>query len=105
MAATQDRNSALPNLKNLTACKFGKLRNKQSKVLQDLVSPHIQSFNFMLEEGLSLAVQAIHPREFLLKDGQKATLYFTDASIGVPTLSENNLHASQMKVFPSEVGL
>jgi len=56
----------------------------------------------MLEEGLSLAVQAIHPREFLLKDGQKATLYFTDASIGVPTLSENNLHASQMKVFPSE---
>ncbi|KAL9968326.1 hypothetical protein ACROYT_G026687 [Oculina patagonica] len=102
MAAVRDQNSALPNLKNLTAWNFGKLPEQQNKLLQDLVGPHIQSFNFMLEEGLSLAAQAIRPQEFLLSNGQKATIYFTDASVGVPTLSENNLHASQMKVFPSE---
>lgn len=33
------------------------------------------------------------------------TAYVQDASIGVPTLSENNLHATQYKVFPSEVYL
>ena len=32
MAAAQDQNSALPNLKNLTACNFGKLGNEQNKV-------------------------------------------------------------------------
>lgn len=32
MAAAQDQNSALPNLKNLTACNFGKPGNEQNKV-------------------------------------------------------------------------
>ncbi|CAH3030121.1 unnamed protein product [Porites evermanni] len=102
MAAVQNQNSALPNLKNLTRENFGKLSNQQHKALQDLIRPHIESFNFMSEEGLSLAVEGIFPQEFLLGNGQKVTLYFTDASIGVPTLSENNLHATQYKVFPSE---
>ncbi|XP_022804610.1 DNA-directed RNA polymerase I subunit RPA2-like [Stylophora pistillata] len=102
MATVQDQNSAVPNLKNLNSGNFGKLSKQQNEILQGLVNPHIQSFNFMLEEGLSLAAQAIHPQEFLLADGQRATIYFTDASVGVPTVSENNLHASQMKLFPSE---
>ncbi|XP_068747280.1 DNA-directed RNA polymerase I subunit RPA2-like [Montipora capricornis] len=102
MAVAHDEMSALPSLKNLTSRSFGTLSSEQHKALQGLVRPHIESFNFMLEEGLSLAVQGIHPQEFLLANGQRVTLYFTDASVGVPTLSERNVHATHYKVYPAE---
>ncbi|CAH3126705.1 unnamed protein product [Pocillopora meandrina] len=94
MAAVQDQNSALPDLKNLTSCNFGKLSQQQNKILQDLVSPHIRSFNFMLEEGLSLAVQAIHPQEFLLADGQRTTIYFTVNTLNFPNNHSYGVSAS-----------
>ncbi|XP_074622886.1 DNA-directed RNA polymerase I subunit RPA2-like [Acropora palmata] len=102
MAAEVDHTNVLPSLKNLTSAGFGVLSSEQKKALQDLIKPHVESFNFMLEEGLLLAVQGIHPQEFLLANGNRVTMYFTDATIGVPVLSEKNLHAMQYKVYPSE---
>ncbi|XP_077978209.1 DNA-directed RNA polymerase I subunit RPA2-like [Glandiceps talaboti] len=93
---------AAPTFRNLTDPKFGKPPQKQHQVLQDLTKPHIESFNFMLTEGLKLAVIDIPPVEFSLQTGQKVSLSLVDASIGVPTIAQGNVHASEMKVFPTE---
>ncbi|EDO33368.1 predicted protein [Nematostella vectensis] len=52
-----DTGQALPSLKNLTLKNYGRLSDTQKQSIQDLVRPHIESFNFMLEEGLPLAAQ------------------------------------------------
>ena len=83
MAPRGQKEDSLPTLKNLFVPNYGKLSNEQhkvlssgfvqvfaflfgtcckiwiifSKALQDMVRPHIDSFNFMLDEGLQQAVQ------------------------------------------------
>ncbi|XP_031556701.1 DNA-directed RNA polymerase I subunit RPA2-like [Actinia tenebrosa] len=104
MAAEEKEETAkpLPSLKKLSSKNYGRLSAEQEKSMQDLVRPHIESFNFMLEEGLSLAVQGIPPSELMTAGGQRVSVYFTDASIGVPTISDTNVYSSQMKIFPTE---
>ncbi|XP_002742157.1 DNA-directed RNA polymerase I subunit RPA2-like [Saccoglossus kowalevskii] len=93
---------AAPGFRHLTEPNYGKPPKSQSKVLQELVKPHIESFNFMLSEGLNLAIQDMQPVEFALPSGEKVSLSFTDASIGVPTVAQGNIHALSLKVYPTE---
>ncbi|XP_070550165.1 DNA-directed RNA polymerase I subunit RPA2-like [Ptychodera flava] len=93
---------AAPSFKHLTDPKFGKPPDKQHQALQNLTKPHIESFNYMLKEGLKLAIQDIPPVEFSLQSGQRVSLSFTDVSVGVPAVAQGNLHASTLKVYPSE---
>eukprot|EP00794_Sanderia_malayensis_P003438 gene3438-3933_t len=73
----------------------------QNKTLQNFAAPHIDSFNYMLEQGLSIAVKDISPQEFILPDGKKVALSFADASIGIPTIPDG-CYASTLKLYPSE---
>eukprot|EP01006_Ploeotia_vitrea_P039418 TRINITY_DN66349_c5_g12_i1.p1 TRINITY_DN66349_c5_g12~~TRINITY_DN66349_c5_g12_i1.p1 ORF type:complete len:1279 (+),score=714.79 TRINITY_DN66349_c5_g12_i1:34-3837(+) len=55
--------------------------------LKTLVRPHVESFNFMMDEGLALAADAIHP---MMVDGDANTgrphvrMWFEDVSVGFP---------------------
>ena len=45
--------------------------------LQELVKPHIESFNYVLSEGLHLVTASISPIEFEVATGDRITLTFT----------------------------
>ncbi|KAJ8024605.1 DNA-directed RNA polymerase I subunit RPA2 [Holothuria leucospilota] len=86
----------------LSTCQYGDPPSEQNKVLQDLVKPHVESFNYFLEDGLSLAVQNIPPVRFALPNGERITLSYKDASIGYPSVAKGNVYAKEHKVYPAE---
>ncbi|XP_063964205.1 DNA-directed RNA polymerase I subunit RPA2-like [Lytechinus pictus] len=93
--------SDTPTYRNLTNGEYGRPKEYQNKLLEDAVRPHIESFNYMLDDGLAQAVRNINPVEFLLDD-ERISLSYEDAFIGVPTIARGNLFASTLKVYPSE---
>jgi hypothetical protein len=55
--------------------------------LQSLGKPHVGSFNFMLDEGLKLAVQDIDPVEFIFEPtGDRIKLWLVDARLEAPSV-------------------
>lgn len=72
--------------------------------LQDLVRHHVESFNYLLEDGLQRAVEDIRPQELVDPHGRRVVLALEAATIGLPTTDEKNVHAKSVQVFPSEVG-
>jgi hypothetical protein len=69
-----------PTLKNLTSENYGQPAKELPELLKNLGRHHIGSFNYMLDEGLKLAVEDIEPVEFLLETtGQKVKIWIIDA--------------------------
>ena len=66
---------------------------------------HIESFNYLLEDGLQRAVEGIRPQELVDPHGRWVVLALEAASIGLPTADMKNVHAKSVQVFPSEVGV
>ena len=48
-------------------------------------------------------LQEILPVEFALPNGQRVSMYVQDATVGTPMIAAGNVHASHLKVYPSEV--
>eukprot|EP00058_Branchiostoma_floridae_P014006 XP_002599494.1 hypothetical protein BRAFLDRAFT_223894 [Branchiostoma floridae] len=92
----------VPSLRNLTKARYGRPEKTQHRPLQDLVRPHVESFNWFLREGLSLAVQAIPKLDFSLSNGRRISLSYVDASVGVPTVAQGNTFSRTLKVYPAE---
>ncbi|XP_047136154.1 DNA-directed RNA polymerase I subunit RPA2 isoform X2 [Hydra vulgaris] len=97
MACTSD-------LKHLTSQEFvaGKPLDNQNKALQEFIQPHIESFNYILENGLNEAVKLIIPQEFELPDGRRAEISILDCSIGTPVVDDNNFTSKTQRVYPAE---
>ena len=55
--------------------------------LQELVKPHIESFNYVLREGLHLVTASIPPVEFEVATGDRITLTFTVSCIVIVSLA------------------
>ncbi|XP_064401799.1 DNA-directed RNA polymerase I subunit RPA2-like isoform X3 [Halichondria panicea] len=91
-----------PNLKHLRLPEYSKLNERQRKSLQDLVRHHVESFNFMLEEGLGYAVQNLPTVELLDPSNRRLSLFIEEASIGYPTVPVSNHYAKSVQIFPSE---
>uniref|UniRef100_X1YWB5 DNA-directed RNA polymerase subunit beta n=1 Tax=Capitella teleta TaxID=283909 RepID=X1YWB5_CAPTE len=70
--------------------------------MQDLTKPHIDSFNYVLKEGLNTAVKRIEPLEFALPSGQRISLSIQNASILNPMVPQSNIYATTLRVFPAE---
>ncbi len=86
------------------AAKFdpAKFIAKQAKVhqeLEDLVEPHVSSFNFCLEEGLRLAVADLDKVEYE-DENFRAAWWFENVAITKP---EDPISAVNRKVYPNEV--
>ncbi|XP_064456531.1 DNA-directed RNA polymerase I subunit RPA2-like [Ornithodoros turicata] len=91
-----------PTLERTLNADFGKLEAKQYKVIQDIAKSHIESFNYMLHEGLASAVADIPPCEFALPNGQRVKLELKDAYIGKPLISKNTAGVLTPQVYPAE---
>ena len=93
---------AKPSLKNLTEPNYGRPGNKQNPILKSLGAPHIGSFNFMLEPGLSMAVADLAPMEFRLENGRRVSLTITDCRIEKPSVPAGTMNVTDNRVWPTE---
>ncbi|RLN67078.1 hypothetical protein BBJ29_004998 [Phytophthora kernoviae] len=73
---------------------------KTNEKLQKLVSPHLDSFNYFLTEGLDLAVSDIARVPVELPNQQRMDIWIENAQLGFPT-TENQITGEQ-KLLPSE---
>ncbi|KAI5930653.1 DNA-directed RNA polymerase I subunit RPA2 [Manis javanica] len=89
-----------PGLKHLTDPSYRIPREQQKPALQELTRAHVESFNFAVREGLSLAVQAIPPFEFVFKDEQ-ISLTIVDAAISPPTVPKGTI-CKELNIYPAE---
>ncbi|CAG9824766.1 unnamed protein product [Phaedon cochleariae] len=90
-----------PSLKNLTDPDFGKPPIKQNEILQRLGDPHIKSFNYMLDKGLSKAINDMTPIEFTLND-RKIKLMIGDYSFAKPAVPFGTIGVRNNAIFPTE---
>lgn len=51
----------------------------------DIASYHVDSFNYLAEEGVHLAALAVPKEKFRLPSGEAVELSYTGASIAMPT--------------------
>ena len=69
--------------------------------LDDLSAPHVQSFNFMLGEGLVLAVADLPRREVRVSSGDTLRFWLEDAKVHAPSVAEGS-SAAESRLFPRE---
>ena len=66
-------------------------------------TPHVESFNFMYEQGLSLMVKDLEPLEFsLAKSEKRVKLWITDCRLDKPMVTSNTRGYLDPKVWPTE---
>nr|XP_019540879.2 DNA-directed RNA polymerase I subunit RPA2 [Aedes albopictus] len=91
----------LPVLTNLQP-QFSKIPSKQNEILANLGTPHIDSFNYMLEEGIDDVIRRLDPMEFELPNKNRVRLRISHCSIAKPTVPLNQINVKEKRIFPSE---
>ncbi|XP_049533651.1 DNA-directed RNA polymerase I subunit RPA2 [Anopheles darlingi] len=91
----------LPELTNLRP-KYREIPAKQNEILVNLGRPHVDSFNYMLEEGIGDMVERLEPQTFELPNQNRVTLRITDVSIARPEVPMGTMNVAEKRVFPSE---
>lgn len=72
-----------------------------SQLLQQLGDPHINSFNFLIDEGLDLIVNNLDPVEFQLND-TTVKFVLNDLTLNSPEVPLITIGVKDRAVFPSE---
>lgn len=72
------------------------------KVLQTLGAPHVESFNYMLDEGLQDCVKNICPIEFEIIGGERIRLHIENITITPPQAPASCITVKNKKIYPSE---
>ncbi|XP_048486475.1 DNA-directed RNA polymerase I subunit RPA2 [Plutella xylostella] len=79
---------------------------KPSKIsnpyLQCLGAPHVDSFNYMLEEGLEKAVADLYPVEFELPSGERVKATIDEAGFCKPSVPTDVVGVKNQRVLPTE---
>lgn len=93
-----------PSLKNLTASDWGKPAETHNEALQSLGTPHVQSFNFMLDEGIRMAIEDLEPIEFVVPEANdmRVSLRVTECVIHSPRVPPDSAIVKDLHVYPSE---
>jgi hypothetical protein len=88
-----------PDLKLYPSGRAGPLPGKAATTkLNDLSQPLIESFNFLLDDGLQLAVADLPRRTIAVSTGESMELWLENVSIGKPTKPSG----TDPRLFPSE---
>lgn len=92
----------VPSFKYLRPENFTKLEDDEMESLVKLTKFHIDSFDWMVDQGLRHAIKRIPPVEFKIKNGSIISYRIIDAQILPPKLTESNLNARDKKLYPTE---
>ncbi|KAJ8978610.1 hypothetical protein NQ317_010068 [Molorchus minor] len=90
-----------PTLRNITHPKFGEPPATQNEILQTLGEPHVTSFDYMIEKGLSQAIDNLTPVEFLLNE-KRIKLTISNCSLVSPEVPLGTIGISSNHVYPTE---
>ncbi|XP_021941491.1 DNA-directed RNA polymerase I subunit RPA2 [Zootermopsis nevadensis] len=90
-----------PSLKNLTT-DLGRIPQKQDDLLQSLGAPHVESFNYILREGLDKAVNDILATEFCLQNDDRISIKLESAKLCSPLVPHGSYGVKSPKIFPTE---
>lgn len=72
------------------------------QLLQSLGRPHIESFNYMLEDGLFQGIKESTPVYLTLPNNDKVVLWLEDVQIHKPTVPSGTIGVKNRKIFPTE---
>lgn len=70
--------------------------------MQTLGVPHIDSFNYMLEDGLFQVIKNSTPVYLTLPNNDKVVLWLDDVQIYKPAVPTGTLGVKISKIYPSE---
>lgn len=70
--------------------------------MQSLGVPHIDSFNYMLEDGLFYSLKDCTPVYLTLTNGDKIVLWMDDVHIYKPTVPSSTIGVKTCKIYPTE---
>ncbi|CAH0401706.1 unnamed protein product [Chilo suppressalis] len=70
--------------------------------LQCLGAPHIDSFNYMLQDGLKAAIADLKPVDFVAVSGERVKIVVDEAAFSKPSVPIDAVGVKNMKVFPTE---
>ncbi|XP_011868721.1 PREDICTED: DNA-directed RNA polymerase I subunit RPA2 [Vollenhovia emeryi] len=90
-----------PKLTN-TSPNFGVPPDKQNELLQSLGAPHIDSFNYMLDDGLFQSLKDSTPVYLTLPNDDKIVLWLDNVHIHKPTVPSSTIGVKTFKVYPME---
>ncbi|XP_043275867.1 DNA-directed RNA polymerase I subunit RPA2 [Venturia canescens] len=90
-----------PVLSN-TSEDFGKPAEAQNPLLQILGKPHIDSFNYMLDDGLENSMKEVLPVHLTLANNDKIALWIEDATIYQPMAPTGTIGIRNHKIYPTE---
>lgn len=72
------------------------------QLIQELGTPHVESFNYMLEEGLSNAAKSNPPITIILPNHDTVLLKIDDVRIYQPMVPTGSLGIKTHKIYPTE---
>lgn len=70
--------------------------------MQSLGTPHIDSFNYMLEDGILEGLKDSPPVYLTLPNGENIALWIDDVCIYQPTVPSGTIGVKSLKIYPSE---
>lgn len=75
-----------------------------TQVVQKISKPHIESFDFMLEEGLPQGVKLLRPLRMLLPNGDRLEIKIDDVTIRNPTVGREAcaMGVKDSNLYPAE---
>ncbi|KAK8800745.1 hypothetical protein WA158_000070 [Blastocystis sp. Blastoise] len=75
----------------------GSIPDQECQKLLDVARPHVESYNFMLDEGLDLAVKDLAPQEVQAEEGGPIVRFWIEkATIGYPVKEDDSIDTRLM---------
>jgi DNA-directed RNA polymerase I subunit RPA2 len=82
---------------------FGPTPKEPRPALQHLGRPHVESFNFMLNEGMDFALRDMKPVEFEIpQSGDRIALWIKDVEFTKPRVEPGKVAARTKEIYPTE---
>lgn len=72
------------------------------KIINNLGAPHIESFNYMLREGLNDCVKNMKPIQFELPNSDRVKLAISNIGIQTPAVPHTVIGVKDRRVYPTE---
>ncbi|XP_053619666.1 DNA-directed RNA polymerase I subunit RPA2 [Plodia interpunctella] len=91
-----------PSLAYTSSTDYSKPPKIANPLLQCLGAPHIDSFNYMLHDGLKIAIQDLIPAQFEGPNGEKVKITIDDAAFMKPSVPMDIVGVKNQQVWPTE---
>ncbi|KAL0861096.1 hypothetical protein ABMA27_009599 [Loxostege sticticalis] len=91
-----------PSLSYTSNPNYSKPPKTANPYLQCLGAPHIESFNFMLQDGLKAAIADLMPVEFDVPTGEKIKIAIEDAAFCKPSVPLEAVGVKSQIIYPTE---